>query len=64
MDFLSYTSLHFNIPSLGMLTSSVIVAIEPPRIHPAPILQSGKNNPTRMINPDIGLLTNAGYSKS
>lgn len=45
------------------LTNSEIVAIEPPRIHPAPILQSGKNRPNRITNPDSGLFTNAGYCK-
>ena len=43
------------------LTNSATVATVPPIIQPTPILQSGKNNPNRIINPDNGLFTNAGY---
>ena len=41
-------------------TNSAMVATVPPIIHPTPILQSGKNSPKRITNPDKGLLTNAG----
>ena len=44
-----------------ILTNSAKVATVPPIIQPTPILQSGKNSPNRMINPDKGLFTNAGY---
>ena len=43
------------------LTNSATVATVPPIIQPTPILQSGKNSPKRITNPDKGLLTNAGY---
>ena len=43
-----------------ILTNSVIVEMDPPRIHPAPILQSGRNSPSRIMNPASGLFTNAG----
>ena len=43
------------------LTNSATVATVPPIIQPTPILQSGKNNPNSIINPDNGLFTNAGY---
>ena len=44
-----------------ILTNSAKVATVPPIIQPTPILQSGKNSPNRIINPDKGLFTNAGY---
>ena len=44
-----------------ILTNSAKVATVPPIIQPTPILQSGKNNPNRIINPDKGLFTKAGY---
>ena len=51
----------FKIKDKTILTSSEKVATVPPIIQPTPILQSGKNSPKRITNPDKGLLTNAGY---
>ena len=52
---------HFQSIRQKILTNSAKVATVPPIIQPTPILQSGKNSPNRMINPDKGLFTNAGY---
>ena len=51
----------FKVKDKTILTSSAKVATVPPIIQPTPILQSGKNNPNRIINPDKGLFTKAGY---
>ena len=61
-----FSSLHFQGRDFQskrqkILTNSAKVATVPPIIQPTPILQSGKNSPNRMINPDKGLFTNAGY---
>ena len=51
----------FKVKDKKILTNSAKVATVPPIIQPTPILQSGKNSPNRIINPDKGLFTNAGY---
>ena len=56
-----FKAMIFKVKDKTILTSSAKVATVPPIIQPTPILQSGKNNPNRIINPDNGLFTNAGY---
>ena len=56
-----FKAIIFKVNDEIKLTNSAMVATVPPIIQPTPILQSGKNNPNRIINPDNGLFTNAGY---
>ena len=56
-----FKAMIFKVKDKTILTSSAKVATVPPIIQPTPILQSGKNNPNRIINPDKGLFTKAGY---
>ena len=56
-----FKAIIFQVKDKIKLTNSAIVATVPPMIQPTPILQSGKNSPKRITNPDKGLLTNAGY---
>ena len=57
----NFKAIIFKVNDEIKLTNSAMVATVPPIIQPTPILQSGKNSPKRITNPEKGLLTNAGY---